>query len=115
MATTPTARTLAWLKKQGYTAGVVEKWIPQTRQRKDLFGFIDLIAIREGETVGIQATSTGNMASRVKKIMDSEHMPTWLLAGNKLWVVGWAKRGKAGKRKLWTASVTKLDEELRNK
>lgn len=112
MATTPTARTLRWLRKQGYTAGVVEKWIPQTRRRVDLFGFIDLIAIKEGETVGVQATSTSNMAARFAKMRELEAMPLWLQAGNKLWIVGWSKKGKAGKRKLWTPSLRKLEDEL---
>ena len=106
--TSPTQRTLAYLRKQGWTVGVVEKWIPQTMRRVDFLGGIDLIAVREGETLGVQATSTANASARVKKLRELPTMQTWKSAGNKLWVIGWAKRGRAGKRKLWTPTITEL-------
>jgi hypothetical protein len=105
MADTPTSRTLRWLRKEGWTAGVVEKWVPQTKRRVDFLGCIDIIAVSDLGTIGVQATSTGNMASRVKKICSEPNMRRWIKAGNGLWVVGWAMRGKPGKRKLWTQRV----------
>ena len=53
-----TPRSIAWLRERGYVVGNVEKWIPQIRQRKDLFGFIDLLAVRGDETLGVQVTSS---------------------------------------------------------
>lgn len=43
--TSPTRRALAECKRRGWTAQVVEKWIPHTRRRLDLFGVIDIVAI----------------------------------------------------------------------
>ena len=67
----PTARTLDWLRKAGYLADVAEKWIEVTKQRKDLFGFIDVVAIGGGEqgVLAVQSTSASNHASRVTKIL----------------------------------------------
>jgi hypothetical protein len=111
--TLPTARTLAWLRKDGWTCGVVEKWIAQTKQRKDLFGGIDIIAIKKDHPVlGVQATTTTNQSTRVKKMLEIPELKLWCEAGNLLWVVGWSQKGKAGKRKLWTASVTDLQEHF---
>jgi hypothetical protein len=109
MATTPTQRTLAHLRKQGFVAGVVEKWIPQTRRRSDYLGGIDIIAVRADPptTVGIQATSDSNVSSRVKKLMSLPDMQVWIGAGNELWVMGWKKR-LIGRRARWFPRIVKL-------
>src|ERR1700676_5404113 len=52
-----TVRTLAVLKKEGYTAQVVEYYNQFARRRIDLFGIIDIVALRPDETLGIQTTS----------------------------------------------------------
>jgi hypothetical protein len=49
MAMTPTQRSMAYLKKEGYRVAVVERWNPHARIRQDLFGVIDLLAIRLAE------------------------------------------------------------------
>lgn len=87
----PTARTLAQLRKDGWLAWVVEKWIPQTRTRSDLFGFIDILAIREGETLAVQATSRSNVSSRVNKITDHDNVGAVRKAGWRIEVHGWGK------------------------
>lgn len=107
MSSSPTSRTLAECRKRGYLACVVEKWIPQTKRRLDVFGFGDVLAVDPAtkSTLLIQATSTANMSARVKKIMTEceESARTWLSpSSNFIEVWGWAKRGPAGKRKLWT-------------
>jgi hypothetical protein len=105
---TPTARTLATLRAEGWTAAVVEKWIPQTHQRKDLFGVIDILAIRDDMPVlGVQCTTASNAAARIAKAIAEPAMRTWLRpALFEVW--GWAKRGARGKRKLWTVVRTPL-------
>lgn len=90
---TPTQRSLAYLREQGYTVAIVERWNPHARIRQDLFGFIDLLAIRTDETLAVQTTSTG-VSSRIKKIMDSEHLPRVRDAGWKIVVHGWRKNAK---------------------
>lgn len=62
----------------------------------------------------IQATSDGNHASRVSKIVNerNEVAKAWLAAGNRLAVWSWGKRGKAGARKLWTLREQPITLEL---
>lgn len=95
---TPTARTLALLRRSHYVAGVVERWIPRANVRKDLFGVIDIVAIRRGETgvLGIQATSMANVSARVAKAKTKGELRTWLACGNRFEVWGW--RGREVKR-----------------
>jgi hypothetical protein len=54
-----------------------------------MFGFIDILAIRGSETLGVQATSDSNVSARVKKIADSEHLPAVREAGWSVQVWGW--------------------------
>ncbi len=103
--TSPTQRTLKALREDGWTAEVVEKWNPYARIRQDLFNFIDIVAIKEGFPIcGIQVTASG-ASSRVAKILAAPEHRVWLLAGGKLLVHSWAKRGAAGKRKVYTCRV----------
>lgn len=90
----PTSRSLANLRERGYRCEVVERFNSFTKQRKDLFGFVDIVAIREGETVGVQTTSGSNMAARIKKIADSETVSDVRKAGWKILVQGWTKNSK---------------------
>lgn len=103
---TPTARTLKALRDDGWTAGVVERFNSHTLTRHDLFGCIDIVAVRDGNTLGVQATSGSNAAARVKKMRDTEAV-AWLRAGNALEVWGWrkVKLKRGGKAVRWQASV----------
>lgn len=99
----PTARTLEWARKQGWKPDVVERWLPRAKVRKDLFGFIDIVALDGQYGVhGIQATSSDNITHRQEKLLELPLVLAWLDAGNRLSIVGWAKRGPRGARKLWT-------------
>lgn len=88
----PTQLTLRKLRDDGYQAQVVEVWNPHARIRQDLFGFIDVIALRGGETLAVQATSTPNVPSRVTKIADSPLVGAVREAGWRIVVWGWAKK-----------------------
>ena len=87
----PTQRSLAHLRKLGYLAEVVEKRVPKVFITRDLFGFIDVLAIREGEVLGVQATSGSNVAARVTKIAEAQHVGTVRKAGIRIVVHGWRK------------------------
>lgn len=88
---TPTARTLQKLRKDGYTASVVERWNPHARIRQDLFGCIDLVAVHpELGTFGIQACAGASVAARVAKSCAEPRLAVWLLH-NKFEVWGWRK------------------------
>jgi hypothetical protein len=89
---TPTARSLALLKRSHYIAGVVERWLPRVERRKDLFGCIDLVAVHRCEpgVLGVQATSMSNVSARVRKAQERPELRTWLAAGNRFEVWGWS-------------------------
>ena len=92
MANSPTARSLAYLREQGYTVEVVERWIPGANIRKDLFGFIDLVAIKRDETLAVQTTSYSNVSARVSKISEHENLAAVRAAGWRIEVHGWVRR-----------------------
>jgi len=98
---TPTQLSLRHLRAQGWLVDVCERWVPgQTGQvRKDLFGMLDLIAVRTTETLGIQVTSAGNVASRMLKMTDEDHLPKLLALKGAGWLVvvhGWRKSTRDG-------------------
>lgn len=92
---TPTARTLAELRKQGYVAAVVERWLPKVDLRKDLFGCIDVLACHglTAGCLGVQATTRENVMHRVEKAAKQIELRTFLQAGNRFEVWGWEQRG----------------------
>ncbi len=79
--------------------------------RVDLFGAIDVVAVRSlvhgpaGGVLGVQCCSRGDQSKRLAKALATPELRTWLAAGAQFQVWGWAKVGPAGKRKLWEASV----------
>lgn len=87
----PTARTIAWYSDLGYTVDIVERRITSFVTR-DLFGFIDLIAIRRDETLALQVTSASNVSARVKKINEHPLLPRVREAGWGILVVGWGPK-----------------------
>ena len=94
MTTSPTALTLRALRRDGYTAEVVEHWNPHARVRNDLFGVIDVLALKGAETLAVQATSDSNVSARVRKIAESEHIAAIREAGWTVVVHGWSKKGR---------------------
>ena len=92
MSYSPTELTLRKLRGDGWTAQVVEHWVPGANVRRDLFGFIDVLALRDGDVLAVQATSDGNVASRVHKIASSPHVAAVREAGWRIEVWGWKKR-----------------------
>jgi hypothetical protein len=111
MVAGPTQRTLKYLRGEGFKAEVVEKWIPQAKRRKDLFGFIDVVAIAPNRIIGVQATSGSNHNARIKKIESLEESQDWIKAGGEIWVISWRKlKGKG--RKQWFPRVENLTGEL---
>ena len=89
----PTARTLALLRREGYLAAVAEKWNAFSRARADLFGFADVLAVRAGAPVlAVQTTSASNHSARVRKAQALPALRAWLEAGCAFEVWSWAKR-----------------------
>ena len=100
----PQSRSMAKMKKAGYLVGGTEKFVrfPPPGHRVDLFGFVDLIAVKGDSVIAIQTTSGDNTSKRVAKICANPNAAMWLSSPTRtIMVHGWAKRGGIGKRKLW--------------
>lgn len=96
---TPTQRSLAKLRAEGCDlVQVVEKWNPHARIRQDLFGVVDILAIRDGQTIAIQSTSGTNVNARVTKIAESEAIAHIRKAGWTFHVHGWRKTKPRGQK-----------------
>ncbi len=87
----PTSRSLEHLRNQGYLACVVEKWVQRAKIRVDAFGCIDILAIRPGEVLGVQATTRGHVADRINKIRGLDHFEALKASPIKIVVHGWGK------------------------
>ncbi len=103
----PTVRTLKHLRDNGYVAEVVEKWNAFARIRQDLFGIIDVVAVKPGTVgvLGVQTTSYSNVSARIKKSMANKVLPVWVRAGNRFVVHGW-KKGVRGDSALRSVEFT---------
>jgi hypothetical protein len=118
-----TRRSVRWLQQRGYLAAVAEKYdmIPCAvngrnvylcGRRMDLFGFCDVLAIREGSPIlAVQACQKGEEAQHLRRYREwprvAESIRTWLALGCELVIHAWQpieKRTKSGKRKIeWRA------------
>lgn len=103
--TSPTQRSLEHLRRLGYLCAVVERWNPHGGVRQDLYGFLDVLAIREGEVLGIQVTTGANVAARIRKIAKHENVGTVRKAGIRILVHGWRKAAN-GRWKLREVDVS---------
>lgn len=102
-----TAKSMQYLRDQGYEVGVVEKWIPHVKQRRDLFGILDIVAVKPLSTLGVQCTSDSNVSSRVRKILECPTTTTLMLAGWTILVHGWSKKSD-GKWHCRTVDIGKI-------
>lgn len=90
-SSSPTQRTLREMRKRGYLVAVTERWNPFAQIRQDLYGFIDVLCIKDDEVVGVQATSGDNVAARCSKIAEHENVGIVRKAGIRILVHGWRK------------------------
>ena len=103
---TPNARSVAFLRKAGWTAEVVEWWNAHSRTRHDLFGIADVLAFDECFVLAVQATAGGHAALRRKKAEADPRLLSWLEEYHRRFQVHeWRMAGARGKRKLWTVAV----------
>lgn len=99
----PTQRSLKKLRDDGYTlVEVTERWNQFARVRKDLFGFVDVLAVKGDEVLAVQTTSGTNVSARFEKMRTLPAVVHWLgSVSRRLVIHGWRKVGPAGKRKKW--------------
>ena len=100
MATPTTKKSLEKLRKEGYTCAITETWNAFAHKRQDLFGFIDILAIKPGEILGVQTTSKTNISAHIDKIIKHKNFIAVKESGIKIILHGWHK-GKNGKRIVW--------------
>ena len=91
MAASPTQLSLKDMRARGYYAEVVERFNSFTKTSNDFAGFIDVLCLGDGEIVGVQTTSYGNMSARLKKIREHDNLPAVLKSGMRVIVQGWRK------------------------
>jgi hypothetical protein len=103
----PTQRTLKYLRENGWTACVVERWIERAKKRVDAFGFGDILAFSSdpysNQIVLVQTTSATNHAAHRQKILAEPLALGWLRAGGDILLVSWRKSKvkRGGKAMLW--------------
>jgi hypothetical protein len=114
-----THRSVRWLQGRGYLAAVAEKYdmIPHALggkkvylcgRRQDLWGFCDVLAIREGSPIlAVQACQKGEEADHIRRYREwppvADSIRTWLALGCELVIHAWYAaevRGKNGKIKV---------------
>ena len=100
----PTQLSLELMRARGYTSAVVEHWNPFARIRQDLFGFIDVLCLGDGEIVGVQTTTAKNMSARITKIREHENLLPVLDSGMRCLVHGWQKN----KSNRWEVKETEI-------
>ena len=92
----PTARSLALLRANGWYCEVVEHWNPFSKTRKDLWGWCDIlcldpIGIQQAHILAVQTTTKVNMGARIKKILASKMLKIARACGVDVEVHGWYK------------------------
>jgi len=90
----PTQRSLEYLREQGYHPEVVERFNSFTKQRKDLWTWCDILAIKKDEVLAVQVTSSTNVSKRIHKIQESDTVGKVRDAGIRIEVHGWGKNSK---------------------
>ena len=114
-----TQKTLDTLREHGCLAKVVEKWnsfggaIGGPGIRQDFLGIIDIIAMNSVATIGVQATSVGQMAEHRDTIRKAEHTVNWLTGPRFLILAGWDQKCHGGEwRPQWERALMNADGDI---
>lgn len=98
----PTQRSLKLMRAEGWFCEVVEHWNHWVHRRQDLFGYADLLCLKDNDTITVQTTSGSNVSARLTKIAACPGALVWLQSPTRrIEVHGWRKVGERGKRKTW--------------
>lgn len=89
----PTQRSLKHMRALGYVCDIVERRVPFQFVTKDLFGFIDILCVKDEDIIGVQTTSGDNVAARITKITEHENWPL-VCKAIRVIVHGWRKNAK---------------------
>ena len=114
-----TSRTLEYLRSQGWVADKVEQfnaYAGKFGQRKDMFGFGDIVAMGENSIIAIQSCGQG-FAEHNRKITEDEivapNAHLWIKNGGRLLLIGWRKvlKKRGGKLRVWTPRIKEYTAE----
>ena len=110
----PTQRTLAYLREEGYHADVVERFIrnpkvPGGGFRRDYMHFGDILAFSNNSTVMVQSCGQ-SFSSHLKDLLANPHVPLWLAGPRKLILIGWRKlvKKRGSKQRVWTPRIREI-------
>ena len=112
-----TSRTLEYLRQQGWVADKVEQFNPYAGkhgQRKDMFGFADIVALGEGNIYAVQSCGQA-FAEHHRKITEDDRVAPnallWVQNGGKLMLIGWrkVKLKRGGKAMRWQPRIKEYE------
>ena len=110
------------MRKVDARGNYTDAWLATPHRRVDLFGCVDIVCIRNGQLVGIQATDATSAAKRFSKMRiliegeagkppEDQPLTAWLNAGGLLEVWSWrgkhweTKSGEMSRNKRWEMTV----------
>jgi hypothetical protein len=86
----------------------VEHWNAFSRRKYDLFGVLDVLAVKPGyPTRGIQVCSHSDGSTRMNKMLGSASVGVLLASGWWLEVWGWKKEDR-----LWVPVIRNVGDEI---
>jgi hypothetical protein len=82
------------LRREGFIAAPVERWLADAGLRVDVWGFGDILAAHPdvGMVLLVQATTADHAAHRLNKARSRPELALWLRAGGAFQVHGWTRR-----------------------
>lgn len=109
MATKSIQRSLKRIKELEWQYWITEKYNPFSKQREDLFNFIDILCLSGDRTIAIQACGT-DFQQHVRKIKDNAYIKPWLEAGNECQIWSWrkVKKTRGGKQSIWKPRIADI-------
>lgn len=109
----PTQRTKAKLLAEGWAfVVIVERWNAFAHCRQDLFGCIDVLALRGDCILAVQVTTAGKISNRLAKIKENAAAAVWLGSTSRKFVIhGWGKFGARGERKTWQCRERVIEQK----
>ena len=111
---TPTSRTLKYLRDRGYYADMIERWIKQPwfpggGRRADYFGFGDILAFDDIETLLVQSCGA-SFSQHKNDMLENDMIIVWLAAHRRVLLIGWRKllKKRGGKQKVWKPRIAEF-------
>jgi hypothetical protein len=114
-----TSRTLEYIRSMGWMADKVEQfnaYAGKFGQRKDMFGFGDVVAMGEGKIIAIQSCGQA-YSEHDKKITEDEYVAPnarkWIECGGRLMLIAWrkVKLVRGGKAMRWQPRIKEYTME----